>query len=160
MRRRARGVFVHHASNQFGVERAPIDTDSHWLVEANRRFDHRAKLVITFAAVADIARIDAQFRERMRAIGNFSKQFVAVEMEIADQRNIDAECVQLHANFWRCARGFHGVHGDTHHFGTGTRQRRHLCNRCRDVFGIGVGHRLHHDRCVAADQYVTDRDLP
>jgi hypothetical protein len=48
------------------------------------------------------------------------------------------------------------VDGDAHHLGARPRQRRHLADRAVDIGGIGVGHRLHHDRRAAAHGHGTD----
>src|SRR6185437_4579434 len=51
------------------------------------------------------------------------------------------------------------VYGDAHHFGAGARESCDLRDRAIDIGGVGVGHRLHHDRGAAADRDVADLDL-
>ena len=53
--------------------------------------------------------------------------------------------------------GFFVVDRDANQFGAGPRQRRDLLDGAGDVGGIGVGHRLHHNRCIAADADAIDR---
>ena len=56
-------------------------------------------------------------------------------------------------------RGLVAVDRDPHQFGAGARQRRDLRHRAVDIGGVGVGHRLHHDRGAAADGDISDHDL-
>src|SRR5258707_1173708 len=48
------------------------------------------------------------------------------------------------------------VDGDADDFAAGTRQGGDLLYGARDVRGVGVGHRLHHDRCIAAYSDAAD----
>ena len=122
--------------------------------------NHRAELVIALAALAHVAGIDAQFRERFGAVRHFGQQLVAIEMKVADQRYIHIHRVEFSANFRYRARGFERIDGDAHHLGAGARECGDLRDGGGDILGIGVGHRLDHDRCVATDQHIADLYLP
>ena len=76
---------------------------------------------------------------------------MAVEMKVADERHVDAHAVERIADVRHRRRGFGVVYRHAHDFGAGARERGHLLHRAVDVGGVGVGHRLHDDRRVAAD---------
>ena len=50
------------------------------------------------------------------------------------------------------------VDGDANELGTGAGESGDLRYRPVDVGGVGVGHRLHDDGCVAADRHARDAD--
>ena len=54
--------------------------------------------------------------------------------------------------------GLVAIDGDAHDLGAGARQRRHLRGRSGDIGGVGIGHRLHDDRRIAADGHAADID--
>src|SRR3954447_3647065 len=68
------------------VERAPIRTDPDGLAVADRGFDDRAELAVLLLLEADIARVDAIFRQRLRAGGMAGEQLVAYVVEVAAER--------------------------------------------------------------------------
>jgi hypothetical protein len=87
--RRTRGlVLVHQARQQFLVERAPVDADAHRLVVADRHLDDRGELLVLLVLEADIARVDAVFRQRLGAGRMVGEQLVADIVEVADQRHV------------------------------------------------------------------------
>ena len=90
-----RRILVHQPREQLGVETSPIDADAHRLRVNARLLDHRRELRIALAALADVAGIDAELRERASAVGHLGEQLVAVEMEVADQRNTAPERVDF-----------------------------------------------------------------
>ena len=139
-------VLVHHAREQLLVEASPVDADAYRLAVLDRALDHHRELRIVPAALADVAGVDAIFRERPRAIRKIAEQLVPVEVEVADQRDIAAECIEPLANRAHGGRGFSGVDRNAHQFRAGVGQRLHLRNRSRDVDRVGVRHRLHDDR--------------
>ncbi len=87
------------------------------------------------------------------------EQLVADVVEVSDQRHVDAELVELLANVRNGSSGLVTVHRDTNHFGTGARKGCDLRDGAFDVRGVGVGHRLHHDRCATANLDVADHNL-
>ena len=95
-----------------------------------------------------------------RAHSGYSvEELVAVEVEIADQRHVAAQRVELLADRRHGGGGFGRVDGDAHQFRAGVGERLDLRHRRRDVGGVGVGHRLHDDRRAAADVDAADVDL-
>ena len=88
-RRRPLRVLVHHAREQVLIEAPPIHADAHRLRVPTGRLDHFRELWVALAAAADIARIDAQLRQRLRASRMRLEQFVAIEVKIAHQRRAD-----------------------------------------------------------------------
>src|SRR5690606_37364015 len=89
--------------------------------------------------------------QQLRAFRKIAQQLVAVVVEIADQRHDDAHLVQLLADHRNGGGGFRRIDRDTHHFRTGARQFLDLDRRADRIRRIGVRHRLHDDRRVAAD---------
>ena len=49
------------------------------------------------------------------------------------------------------------VHRHAHQFRSGACQRGAPVDGAGDVGGIGIGHRLHHDWCIAAHAYSADQ---
>ncbi len=149
------GIVVHQPRQQLLIEAAPVDADAHRLAPFQRVLDHDRELRVVLRALADVAGIDPVLGERLRAVGVLAQQLVAVEMEIADERNAAAVGIESLADRGHGGGGLLGVDGDPHQFGTGRGERLDLGDGCADVGGIGVGHRLHHDGRAAADGDVT-----
>jgi hypothetical protein len=80
-------------------------------------------------------------------------------MEIADQGRGDAALAQAVADMRHGGGGFVAVDRDPHQFRAGAGEGRDLRHRARDIGGVGVGHRLHHDRRASADGDIADHDL-
>ena len=77
-------------------------------------------------------------------------------MEIADQRRDDAALGEAIADVRHGLCRLVAVDGDANKLGAGAGQRRDLGDGRVDVGGVGIGHRLHDDRCAAADLYARD----
>ena len=86
------------------------------------------------------------------------KELVADIVEVADDRHVDAHAQQPLLDVRHGGGGFVAVDGDAHHFRAGARQRRDLRTVACDIGGVGIGHRLHDDRCAAADGDIADLD--
>ena len=151
-------IVVHQPGQEFLVERAPVDADAHRLVVADRRLDNGRELAVLLLAKADIARIDAVFGQSLRAGRMIGQQFVADVMEIADQRNIETEPFETVADLRHGGCAFVAVDRDAHDLRAGTIEGCNLCDRGIDVCRIGVGHRLHDDGGVTADDNAADID--
>jgi hypothetical protein len=72
-------------------------------------------------------------------------------MKITDNRHVYAALGQAAGDVWNSIRGLTGVHGNANEFGTGSSKLFDLQGGGFDVHGIGVRHRLHHDRILSAD---------
>ncbi len=107
--------------------------------------DHLGELRIALAAATDIAGVDAVLRERFRALGMFAQQLVTVEVEVADDRDVDALLREPVANRRDGGGGFGRVDGDSHQLRTGACQGLDLLDRSLDVRRVGVRHRLDDD---------------
>jgi hypothetical protein len=149
-------VGVHHAREQFGIERAPVHADAHGLRVLDRLLDHRRELLVALRAVADVARVDAVLVEHRGALGHLREELVAVEVEVAHQRHADTHGLEAAANLGHLARRFDGVHRDAHDLGAGAREGGDLGGGGGGVLGVGVGHRLHEDGGAAPDGLVGD----
>ena len=78
-------------------------------------------------------------------------------MEIADDGDAHAHIFELLDDGRNGGGGFFVVDGHAHQFGAGAGQRRDLLDGGRNVRSVGVGHRLHHNWCIAADPDAADR---
>ena len=123
---------------------------------ADRGFDDGAELLVLLFLEADIARIDAIFVERLGAGRMVGEKLVADVMEVADDRHVDIHLEQPFFDVRHRGRRLVAVDRDAHDFRTGARQRRDLLGGRLDIGGVGIGHRLHHDGCAAADGDIAD----
>ena len=155
-RARQTRVVVHHARRQRLVEAAPVDADAHRPVVAACRFDQGGELFVALVAASDVARIDAQFRQRLRAFRHLGQELVAVEVEVADQRHAAAQHVEPLTDARHRGGGLQGVDGEPHQFRAGLGERLHLAHGGRDIDRVGVGHRLHHHGRIPSYQYGTN----
>src|SRR5262249_46170210 len=109
------------------------------------------KLPVTLGPEADVAWIDAVLGERLGAGGIFGEQRVAVVVEVADEGHHDAHLRQPIANV-RYGLGPRGpIYRDANDLRSRAGERRRLASGGFDVGGVGVGHRLHDDWGIAAD---------
>ena len=143
---------------QLLVERAPIGADAHRLAVADRGLDDGAELPVLLLLEADIAGIDAVLVERLGAGRMIGEQLVADIVEVADDRHVHAHLEQPLLDVRHGGRRLVAVDGDAHDLGARARERRHLPRGRLDVGGVGIGHRLHDDRRVAADGHAADID--
>ena len=127
----AQVVFVHQPGRQRLVERAPVDADPHRLAVSDRELDHLRELRIALLAETDVAGIDPVLRQRFGAGRFVREQLVAVVVEVADDRHLDAHHRQPVDDLRHRARGFRGVDRDPHQFGTGAPQFGDLLDRRR-----------------------------
>ena len=154
---RQRGVGVHQVGQQLLVQAPPVHADAHRLRVRDRDL-HDLDEVGVAVLGAHVARVDAvlgQRRGRRRVLG---QQQVAVVMEVPDQRDADAQPVQLLADDGHGLGGLVVVDGDAHQLAAGMRQLRHLDGGGIGVGGIGVRHRLHDDGMSGADEDAADVD--
>ena len=114
--------------------------------------DHLGELSIALGPAADVPGIDAVFGQRRGTVRVLEQQLVAVEVEIADQGHGAAERVKPIANMRHGGGGLRGVDRNAHQFRAGRRQLRALIRGRGDIGRVGVGHRLHDDRGIAADR--------
>ena len=151
--RAAGTVLVHQAGQQLLVQAAPVDADANRLVPAHRGLDHLAELAVALVALADIAGVDPVLGQRLRAFRVVRQQAMAVVVEVADQRNVDAHAVELLPDMRHCLRCLWRVDGDAHQFGAGQCQLLDLDRSADDIGSVGIGHRLHAHRRIATDRH-------
>ena len=151
-------VLVHQPREQILIEASPVHADPHRLAVLERDLDDLGELPVALVLEADIAGIDAVFGKRLRASRMLFQQRVAVIVEVADQRRLDAENVEPLANIGNGCRGLGTVDGDAHQLGAGARQRRDLGGSRLDIGRVGIGHRLDDDGGIAAQRDVADPD--
>jgi hypothetical protein len=101
--------------------------------------------------------VDAVLVERRGGGRVLREQQVAVVVEVAHERHGHAQVVEAGAQLGDGGRGLVVVDRDAHDLGAGARERRHLLGRRGRVGGVGVGHRLHHDRVRRAHRHRADQ---
>ena len=79
-----------------------------------------------------------------------TQEFVAVEMEVADQRHRDAQLLEPLPDRSNGRGGLARVDRDPHELGSGAREGSDLLCRTFDVGGVRVCHRLHDNGRTAA----------
>jgi hypothetical protein len=80
-------------------------------------------------------------------------------MEIADERDRTPGRIEALADCRHRGCGLRGVDGNADELRARVRELAHLRDRCADVGGVGIRHRLHDDRGAAADPHAGDVDL-
>ena len=151
-------ILVHEAGEQILVEASPIHPDAHRLVVAYGDLDDGRELPVALVLEADIAGIDAVFGESFGASRIFGEQSVAVIVEVADERHVDAAGIELVADMRDGGSGLVAVDGDAHELGAGAGKGCDLGHGGIDVGGVGIGHGLHHDWRRSADNDTTNID--
>ena len=149
-------ILVHHAGQQHLVERSPVHADAHRLLILHRDFDHGAEIRVAGLADAGVAGIDAVLGQIARALGILRQQNVPVVVEVADDGHADALLVELLDDVGNGCGRLVIVHGDAHQFRPGAGQCRDLLHGRGDVGGIGIGHGLHHNRCIRPHAHAAD----
>ena len=146
-----RVVLVHQSRQQLLVEAAPVHADAHRLVALAGDLDHLGKLRVALGAAPHIAGIDAVLVQRVGAVRMFAQQLVAIEMEVADQRHIDARRAQLVADMRHGGGGFALFTVMRTSSEPARARSRTWVTVAVDIGGIGIGHRLHGNRRATAD---------
>ena len=82
------------------------------------------------------------------------QQRVAVVVEVADERHVDAHAVQLLADVRDGLGRLLAVHRDADEFGAGAGQGGHLLRGALGIGRVGVGHGLDDDGGAAAHRDV------
>ena len=118
-------------------------------------FDHGAEIVVVLAADADVAGIDAVFRQRAGALGILLEQNMAVVMEVADDGHAHAELVEL-STMWGTAAAASSVLTVTRTSSEPARASAAPVDGAGNIGRVGVGHGLHHDRRIRADTHIAD----
>ena len=150
-------ILVHHLGEKRLVERSPVHADADRLLVLDCNFDHGAEIVVVLAADPDVAGIDAVLGQGPGAFGKLLEQKVSVVMEVADDGDANALSIELLDDGRDRSRGFFVVDRDPHQLRAGLGQRGNLLDGGRNVSGIGIGHRLHHNWCIAADSHAANR---
>ena len=98
-----------------------------------------------------VAGIDAVLGQCPGALGILLQQDMAVVVEVADDGHRHAEAIEAVDDVGHGRGGGVIVDGDAHQFGAGAGQGGTLPDGAVNVGGVGVGHGLHHNGCIAAD---------
>ena len=139
------------------VQRSPVHADTHRLLVLDRNLDHGAEIVVVLASNADVARINSVLGQRPRALGILLQQEVSVVVEVANDGHADALLLELldDRRDGRCR--FFVVDRDPNQFGPGASQGGNLLDCRGNIGGVGIGHRLHHKRCIAAHSHPANQ---
>ena len=88
------GVGVHQLGQDRLVERSPVDADPDRHVVVDGDPDDRREMLVV-ALGADVARVDPVLGEGRGHLRVLGQQLVAVVVEVADDRHVDAEAADL-----------------------------------------------------------------
>ncbi len=138
------------------VQRTPVGADTHRLLIAQRHLDDGGELAVFLSAETDVAWIDPVFGQGLRASRLRLQQLMTVVMEVANDRHVDAHHIQPLANTRHGGSGRWRVYRNAYQFGAGAGQFGDLLGGACSILGIGIGHRLHHDRRALTYQYFAD----
>ena len=152
------GVRLHELGQQLLVERSPVDADPDGLVVLDRGPDDRLEVLVVLLR-PDVARVDPVLVERRRHRRVVDQQLVAVVVEVADDRRVDAQVVAQLADHLRHGRGG-GVRVDGHadELRAGVGEAGDLDGRRVGVGRVRVGHGLDDDRVRGPDEHAADVD--
>ena len=78
-------------------------------------------------------------------------------MEVTDDGDVHALPIELVDDMRHRGSSVFIVDCDTHQFRSSASECGHLLYRGDDISSIGVGHRLHHDWCIAAHPHPANR---
>ena len=148
-------VDVHQLGQDGLVERPPVDPDPDGLVVVDGDPDDRREVLVV-ALGADVAGVDPVLGEGRGHLRVVHEQLVAVVVEVADDRDVDAEATDLADHLGDGGRRLVRVHGHPDQLRAGMRQAGDLDRGPVRIRGIRVGHRLDDDRMGAPDQDATD----
>ena len=126
-------VLVHQPREQILVEASPIHSDAHRLAVPRGDLDDLGELLVALLLEADIAGIDAIFGESFGAGRILGEQRVAVIVEVADERRVDAQDIEPLADMRHGGSGLGAIDGDAHELGARAGERRDLLRRRLDV---------------------------
>ena len=144
-------VLIHHLSQQVLIEASPVDADADRFLVPAGHFNHFRELRVALAAAADVAGMMRYLASAVGTAGILAQQLMSIEMEVADQRNADAQLIQAFADGRHRGRGLRRVHCQAHQFGAGAGQGPDLFNGAGDIGRVRIGHGLDHDGIGAAD---------
>ena len=133
-------ILIHEPGQEILVEASPIDADADGFAVAKREVDDRRELLVALVLEPDIAGIDTVFGERLGAGRMLGKQRVAIIVEVADERHVDATRIQPLADMGHRCGGLGAVHGDAHELRARAGERGQLRHRRLDIGGVGIGH--------------------
>ena len=147
-------VLIHHPRQQRLIQRAPVHTDAHRAIVFDGRFNHRPEVIVVLLADVHVARVDAILRQRPSHIRVLLQQQVAVVVEVAHDRHLDAEHPHRLDDFRHRDRRFIVIHRDAHQLAAGFGQSHHLIHGGLHVRRIGVRHGLHHNRVPSTNPHA------
>ena len=127
------------------------------LVVVDRDLDDRREVLVV-ALRADVPWVDAVLGERRGHLGVLGQELVPVVVEVADDRDVDAESAHLADHLGDRGRRLLGVDRDADELRPGVGEARDLDGRRVGIGGVGVRHRLDDDGMRAADEDPADVD--
>ena len=127
------------------------DTDGGSVLLAD--LDQFRKLTAGFSVVlVEITRIDPDFLD----IGRHSDSSSRREMDVGDQRGLDAQAAQPVTDFLHVRNVLQARAGDPDQSGASLVHPEALLHRCFHIIRMGVAHGLRDNRMSAADRHVAD----
>ena len=136
------------------VERSPVHTNAHRFAVINRYLDDRLEVLITMLA-PHVAWVDSILGEEFCCLRVRGEELMAVVVKVSNDGCREPIIRKsLHNLGDRCGRCII-VHRNSYHLTSSAREMSNLCRSAGSIRGVGVGHRLHHDRVGGAHHHAT-----
>ena len=120
-----------------------------------RDFDDLLEIGVLVPA-AHVARVDPILRECFRTGGVLGEEQMPVVVEVADDRDVDAQPIQLFADDRHGLGRLVVVDRDANQLGPRMRELCDLQGGGVRIGGVRVGHGLDDDRVIVTDRHVPD----
>ena len=110
------GIFFHIMLQQFLIQRTSIDSYPDRLIISYSKVDKLFEMFIIIGSCTYISRINPIFCQCLRHFRIFFEKYMSIEMEIADNRDIDSLIMELFDDFWDCFSRIFCIHSVTNEF--------------------------------------------
>ena len=137
------------------VEGTPVHPDPHGGRVLDRHLNDLLEVGVPVFG-PDVARINTVLRQCLGALRELREKKMAVVVKVADDRHVGALIRKPRHDLGHSSSGGLVVDRHAHQLAAGLCQGAHLSDRAHHVGGVGVRHRLNHDRILSADLDPTD----
>jgi hypothetical protein len=153
------GILIHHAPDESGIERTPVDSDSDRLIIFNGDVDDLPEIFVLFPADTYVTGVNAILGQLSCTFRVFREKLVPVVVKVSDNWNGNAVIFYPLDDIGYRLRRLLCVYCNAHQFGPGIDERTNLPRRTDGIFGVRVRHRLDDDRRAAPNRDTADIHL-
>ena len=151
------GVLLHQFRQEILVERPPVHTNAHRFAMVDRHLDDRLEVLVAVLA-PHVARIDSILGEEFCCLRVRGKQLMAVVVKVPNDWRREPIIRQSLHDLGDCCSRCIIVHRNSYDLTSSACEVSNLCRGAGSIRGVGVGHRLHHDRVGGAHHHATYGD--